>query len=167
MKEDEAPAAPAGHAKVSPGGSCLHLSQYQMLLTGLQQSCRVSLSLSVMLLLQIKAVSQSSTAQPTPAPVKEEDMAAEPNSSAGAVKQDDQVHNTEASSSMSRKHAGAEMKKEQEEKQDEVGSKRLSGGSPEKTPTKKPKKSEGSMDGSPAARQTKGPMDSFVIKNPA
>ena len=94
-------------------------------------------------------------------------MAAEPNSSAGAVKQEDQVHNTGDSSSMSKKHAGTEVKKEQEEKQDEVGSKRLSGGSPQRTPTKKLKKTEGSMESSPAAKQKKGPMDSFVIKNPA
>ena len=142
-------------------------SQYKMLLPGLQQSCCVSMFLNMMLPLQIKAVSQSSTAQPTPAPVKEEDMTAEPDSSAGAVKQEDQDRNIGASSSVRKKNAGTEVKKEQEEKQDEVGSKRLSGGSPQKTPTKRLKKTEGSMDSSPAARQTKGPMDSFVIKNPA
>ncbi len=120
-----------------------------------------------MLPLQIKAVSQSSTAQPTPEVAKKEDVAAEPDSSAGAVKQEDQARKPGASSSVSKKHAGTEVKKEQEEKQDEVGSKRVSGGSSQKTPTKKMKKTEGSMDSSPAAKRTQGPMDSFVIKNPA
>ena len=120
-----------------------------------------------MLPLQMEDVSQRSTAQPTPAPFKKEDMAAEPDSSAGAAKQEAQAHNTRASSSVSKSHVGTQIELEQEEKLDEVGSKRLLGGSPQKTPAKKLKITEGSMGGSPAAKQKKGPMDSFVIKNPA
>ena len=138
-----------------------------MLLSGIQKSFVDALSLSMMLPRQTEDVSHGSIAQPTPAPVKKEKIAAEPDSSAGAAKREDQDGNFGASSSRSKKHAGTEVKKEQEEKQDGVGSKRLSGGSPQKTPTKKLKKTEGSMESSPAAKQKKGPMDSFVIKNPA
>ena len=93
-------------------------------------------------------------------------MAAEPDSSAGAVKQEEQAGSPGASSSIRQRHAEGEVKL-QEEKLGETGSKRLSSGSPQKSPAKKLRKTEDSMDSSPRAKQTKGPMDSFVIKNPA
>ena len=169
------PAAPAGQAKVSHGNTCLHLKpilnayifEQKSIYKVSRNSFVHALSLSMMLPLQTEDVRQGSTVQPTPAPVKKEEIAAEPDSSAGAAKQEDQDCNTGASSSGSKKHAGTEVRKEQEDKQDEFGSKRLSGGSPQKTPTKKLKETAGSMESSPVAKQKKGPMDSFVIKNPA